>query len=168
MRPLRYRFSSPFPASLNYPYFYPLKSLLLILYFVCFGCYTLYTRTPDYFDGETSPATIHFRHDSASNQNIPKAVFSLVGTEYAVDARYVFRDFQEGERVEVIYEKEDPSKAAVYTVWGYWIRWQELLGSMAALFVLFQVAVAITNNPTPEAVIEQMEYKEEKKKRYIE
>jgi hypothetical protein len=80
----------------------------------------------------------------------------------------VFRNFQEGERVEVMYEKEDPSKAAVYAAWGYWFRWQELLGSIAALIVLFQVAVAITSNPTPEAVIEQMEYKEEKKKRYIE
>ena len=80
----------------------------------------------------------------------------------------MFRDFKEGERVEVIYEKEDPSKAAVYAAWGYWIRWQELLGSIVALLVLFRVAVAITSNPTPEAVIEQMEYKEEKKKRYIE
>jgi len=56
----------------------------------------------------------------------------------------------------------------VYAAWGYWIRWQELLGSIVALLVLFRVAVAITSNPTPEAVIEQMEYKEEKKKRYIE
>jgi hypothetical protein len=34
--------------------------------------------------------------------------------------------------------------------------------------VLFQVAKALTNNPTPEALLEQIEYKEEPKRKYIE
>ncbi len=106
-------------------------------------------------------------HDSTANRSIPKASFRADLKSYAVDARYVFRNWQEGERVVVIYEKEDPSKAAVYTLWGYWIRWQEIIGSMIALIVLFQVAVAITKNPTPEAVLDQMEMKEEKKRRYV-
>jgi hypothetical protein len=128
----------------------------------------LYTRKPDFFDGETSPATIHLLPDSVSSRTIPKAVFGYGQKNYAIDARYLFREYSEGERVTVIYEKDDPAKAAVYSFWGYWIRWDELLGSIAALAILFQVAVAITRNPTPEAVIEQMEFKEEKKKKYLE
>ncbi|MBV9987872.1 MAG: hypothetical protein JO301_09345 [Chitinophagaceae bacterium] len=105
--------------------------------------------------------------DSVSSRTIPKAVFSSGQKNYAIDARYLFREFREGERVTVIYETQDLSKAAVYSVWGYWIRWQELLGSIAALVILFQVAVAITRNPTPEAVIDQMESGKESTRKYM-
>jgi hypothetical protein len=127
----------------------------------------LYTRHPDFFDGETTPGMIHWMQDSSSGHTIPKAIFREGLKNYAVDARYVFRQWKEGDKVQVIFEKEDPAKGAVYQVWGYWIRWQELIGSVIALTLLFQVAVAITQNPTPEAVLDQMEVKEEKKRRYI-
>ena len=147
-------------------YFCPLKSLLIILYVVCFGCYVLYTRHPDFFDGERAPGMIHWMHDSTEKRTIPKAIFRYNLTTYAVDARYLGREWKEGDKVEVIYEKEDASKGAVYALWGYWIRWQELIGSVISLVLLFQVAVSITRNPTPEAVMDQIEVKEEKKRRY--
>jgi len=61
-----------------------------------------------------------------------------------------------------------PAKGAVYHWWGYWITWQELIGGVVLIILLFQLAKAITQNPTPEALLEQMEYKEERKKKYIE
>ena len=150
-------------------YFCNLRGLLVILYVVCFGCYVLYTRNPDYFDGETSPAAIHWMYDSLAHRTVPKALFRQNQKNYAIDARYVFREWKEGDKLEVIFDNQDPSKAAVYALWGYWIRWEELIGSVVILVVLFQVAVAITKDPTPGAVIEQLEGDQEttKKRRYL-
>ena len=128
-----------------------------ILYIVCLGCYILFTRQPDFFDGETSPATIHWLPDSTANKPIPKAVFIVAKKEYAVDARYVFRNLYEGKATEVIFTSDHPEKAAIYNIWGYWLQWGEILGSILVYIALFQVAVAVTKNPTPEAVLEQME-----------
>jgi hypothetical protein len=111
---------------------------------------------------------IHWMYDSSSGHNIPMAIFRASQKNHAVDARYIFREWKEGDKVEVIFEKDDPSKGAVYRLWGYWLKWEEILGSLVVLIVLFQVAVAITKNPTPEAVMDQLEVKEEKKRRYME
>jgi len=141
----------------------------IILYFVCFGCYLLFTRQPDYFDGEKTPAVIHWLNDSASGRSIPKAVFNTGLKNYAIDARYIFREWEEGDKVNVIYETTGPGKAAIYLIWGYWLKWEELIASAGLLFLLFQLSVAITQNPTPEALIAQLEVKtEEKKRRYKE
>lgn len=137
-----------------------------ILYLVCFACYLIATRQPDYFDGEKAPATIQWLADSASGYSIPKAVFHDGRKEYAVDARYVFRNWQNGEKTEVIYETDHPEKAVVYAFWGYWLSWGELLGTIVIYFALFQVAVSVTSNPTAEALVEQLDYKPEKKRRY--
>jgi hypothetical protein len=136
------------------------------LFFVCFGCYILFTREPDFFDGETAPATIHWLHDSATNQTIPKAVFKVSANTFSVDARYVFRTLTENKRVEVIYNTAHPNKAAIYSWWGYWIKWGEWIIAILLLIALFQIAVSVTSNPTAEALIEQMEYKEVKKTKY--
>ena len=87
---------------------------------------------------------------------------------YAIDARYVFREWKEGDKTEIIYETGSPATAAVYAFWGYWITWGELIGSVVLILALFQVAVALTNNPTPEAVMDQLEIKEERTRRYLE
>lgn len=146
--------------------FVPLYKSVIILYLACFGCYLFFTRQPDYLDGEMAPAVIHWSYDSASHRNIPKAVYSTGVKNYAVDARYVFRQWREGDPTTVIYETNNPARGAVYAFWGYWISWGELLGSVLLILALFQVAVAVTSNPTAEALIEQLEYKEEKKTRY--
>lgn len=138
---------------------------IAFLYFVCFTLYIIYSRVPDYFDGERAPATIHWLTDSVSNNKIPKAVFIHDTTKYAVDARYVLRNLPENKKVTVIYIKSKPNKAVIYSWWGYWITWGEVLASVILLVALFQVAVAITKNPTPESVIEQLEYYNAAKKR---
>lgn len=96
------------------------------------------------------------------------AVYNTGLKNYAIDARYVFREWKEGEQTEVIYETGTPGKGAVYSFWGYWITWGELIGSSILIIALFQVAVSITKNPTPEAVMDQLEVVEEKKRKYIE
>ena len=78
----------------------------------------------------------------------------------------MFRNYKPGERVEVIYELSNPKKAALYAFWGYWLTLGELIASIIVWFVLFQIAVGITKNPTPEALLEQLEYIPEKKTKY--
>jgi hypothetical protein len=138
---------------------------IAVLFLVVLATYILFSRQPDYFDGEIAGATIHWMKDSTQN-NIPQAVFNIGKKQYAVDARYVLRNLPEGKQVQVIYETPNPEKAAVYNFWGYWITWSELIGSIALLIVTMEAAKAITKNPTAEALMEQMEYKPEKKRRY--
>lgn len=139
-----------------------------ILYIVCFACYLFFTRQPDYLDGEKAPAVIHWMQDSASGRNIPKAVFNDGHKMYAVDARYFLQNLEEGDRVQVIYETDQPERAVVCRFWGYWLTWGELIATVVIYIGLFQIAVSVTRNPTAEALMEQLDYVPEKKKRYEE
>ncbi|MFP5040052.1 hypothetical protein [Parasediminibacterium sp. JCM 36343] len=121
-----------------------------ILYLVLFGLYVLFTRQPDYFDGELSPATIHFMKESTTQLQQPYAFFSVGIKKYTVSASYPLRPIKEGEEARVIYEPSDPTKAILYSAWGYWLLWDELLVSIGAYIVLFMVAVNITKNPEKE------------------
>ena len=145
---------------------FTLYKSITILYLICFTCFIFFTRQPDYLDGEITTATIQWVKDSPNKQSIPKAFFSIGKSYYAVDARYVLRKLYEGQKVEVIYEASQPQKAAVYSWWGYWMTVGELLGSLVLFIVLFQVAVAVTKNPTAESLLEQLDYNPEKKRRY--
>ena len=130
--------------------------IVAVLYFVGFGLYVLFSRQPDYFDGVLSAATIHFTKDSLNN-TIPVAAFTVGKYKYEVPAHYLGRQWQEGQRTRVIYEEAYPQKAKVYKWWGYWITWGEALGSVLMLFALFQIAVQVTSNPTPEAIAEEQQ-----------
>ena len=132
-----------------------LKSLIPF-YIVCLGLYIFFSRRPDYQDGEFVTGTIHYIKDSTGTP-VPKAIFSINRSTDTVDAAYVFRKLKEGEEVKVIYETSDPSKAAVYSWWGYWLQWDELLASIFIPLVLFYAAKAITAGPTPEALVEELE-----------
>jgi hypothetical protein len=139
--------------------------LIIILYIVCFPVYILFSRRPDYFDGEKTTATIHFIDDSA-HQITPHAVYSINKINYSINAAYLFRSYKEGEQVTVIYETSQPAKGTVYKIWGYWIKWGEVLFSVVFLIIMFRVAVAITSNPTPQALMEQLEDKPVRKRKY--
>jgi hypothetical protein len=140
--------------------------LAIILYLTCFSVYILFSRQPDYFDGELTNATIHFINDSQTNEPEPYAFYTINKKEYSVNASYVFRSFTEGERIDLIYEAAQPNKGAVYSWWGYWFTPGELLFSIGLLIVMVYIAVSITNNPTPEALMEQLNYKPVKKRKY--
>lgn len=137
-----------------------------ILYLVVFVTYIFFTRQPDYLDGEITSASIHLVKDSTGKHSTPKAFFSIGKNYYTVDAKYYLRDLSEGKQVEVIYETAHPEKAVVYSWWGYWITIEELIGSVILFIVLFQVAVAVTKNPSAESLQEQLNYNPEKKRKY--
>jgi hypothetical protein len=118
--------------------------------------YLLFSRQPDFFDGERVPAVIHFAKDSTGKEK-PFAVFSIGKEEKKADASYLFRNYKEGDKVEVIYEASQPKYATVYSWWGYGITWGELVGSIVLLIVAFQAAVQITKHPDPQAIIDQEE-----------
>ncbi len=130
------------------------------------GCYILFTRQPDFFDGEKAPATIQNVYDSVSMKIIPAAVYQAGGTWYHTDARYLFRQTNVGQKVTVIYETATPETAAVYTFWGYWIGWGELLFTVVGYVVLLQIAYAVTTNPNANSLQDQLSYAPEKKRKY--
>jgi len=130
---------------------------IITFYIICFALYIFFTRQPDYLDGEFTTGTVHSAEDSASKHPIEKASFSVDTTYYLINAAYPLRDITEGEKVNIIYEAANPQQAAVYRWWGYWIQWDELLVSILIPVIFLFVAKAITGNPTPESLIEQME-----------
>lgn len=104
--------------------------------------------------------------DSASGKSIPMAFYSIGIHQYRIDVHYPLIAYQPGQKVTVIFESAHPSKAKVYRFWGYWILWEELIGSIVALFALFQIAVSITSNPSAGSLKEQLAYQPEKKTKY--
>lgn len=140
---------------------------MFLPYLFCFCCYILFSRQPDFFDGEKGPATIVMHNDGTTGKIIPMAVYSDGHRQHSTDARYLFRKWVQGEKLEVIYESGTPERSAVYAIWGYWITWKEILYSIIGWYVLFLVAVAITRHPAPEAIIDQLNHSEEKKRKYL-
>lgn len=137
---------------------------LSLIFIVVFGLYIPFSRSPDYFDGLKVPAVIHYKLDSSSRDQRPFAIFTLNGqTTYSIPASYLFRSYQEGDRVEVIYENAQPDQGRVYSWWGYWITWKELLFCLAGYIVLFQAARSIVNEPAPEAIQELKDYEKKPK-----
>ncbi|MFY7965418.1 MAG: hypothetical protein ACOVO1_11005 [Chitinophagaceae bacterium] len=136
--------------------------LLFTLYFTCYFCYIFYTRVPDYFDGETVEAIIKI--DAVNN--LPKAVYTINKKVYEIDVKYPFRNLKAGESVTIIYQANQPEKAAVYSLWGYWFTWNELIMSVVLLFGLYKLATSIVQNPTAEALIDQMEKEDEPIRKY--
>lgn len=130
--------------------FATLRLTVIILYIVCFGCYVLFTRQPDYFDSEQTIGNIQLQEGKLV------AVFSDGKNTHHAEVPYEFLH-QQGERVEVIYETSNPSQAKQYGLIGYWITFGELFGSLFIIIVLYFVAVSITSNPTPEALLEEIE-----------
>lgn len=119
---------------------------ILLLYVVCFGSYVLFTREPDYFESEkiTVPVKI-------SNSNYT-ADYNIENKIYSLDANYLFRTYNSGDKIIVIYNPDKPKQASVYTAWGYWFRWQELIVSTILIFGLFYLATSITFNPNADAL----------------
>jgi hypothetical protein len=136
--------------------------LLLSLYFTCYFCYIFYTRVPDYFDGETVMATIKI--DGKTNKAL--ANYIVASKQYEINADYPLRKFKDEEKVELIYNPSKPEMAAIYSLWGYWFTWGELIMSVVLLLGLYKLATSITQNPTEQAINDQMETTDEPKKKY--
>jgi hypothetical protein len=141
-----------------------LYKTIISFYIVCVALYVFFTRRPDYQDGEFTTGIIHYIQDS-TKKPVAKAIFSVNRTQDTIDATYPFRVLKEGQNVTIIYETAEPSKAAVYAWWGYWLQSDELLASVLIPIILFYVAKTITAGPAPEALVEELEMQKPVKRR---
>jgi len=137
---------------------------LIPFYIICFVLYIFFSRRPDYQDGEFTTGIIHFIKDS-TQKPVAKAVFSIDKKQDTINAAYPLRSLKEGETVNIIYESSEPAKAAVYSWWGYWLKWDELLASILIPVILLYAAKEITAGPTPEALVEELEMRKSGKRR---
>ena len=130
---------------------------VIILFLVVYGLYVPFSRQPDYFDGEMSRAIIHHVYDSVQHKKVAVAFYDIDKHNYQIRADYPFQTFREGEKVKIIYDDTAPENASLYFVWGYWIRWKELLSIVVLFGSLYYLAVSITSHPTPESLLEELE-----------
>jgi hypothetical protein len=132
----------------------------IILFLSLFFVYLPFSRTPDYFDSEITPALIEQRGDKLV------ASFTEEGKRYLL--RLPLEEFKSkiGERVEIRYELNQPEHAKINQAWGYWWVPQELAFALGIFIVLMGVAYATTNRPDPVSLQEQLDFKKEDTGKY--
>lgn len=137
---------------------------IIPFYIICLALYILFSRQPDYQDGEFTSGIISYTTDSGG-KTFPVANFSVSKTQFTINASYPLRRLEEAQSSTIIYETNNPAHAAVYSWWGYWLQWDELLASILIPFVFLYVAKAITARPAPEALLEELEMQNKPKRR---
>lgn len=143
-----------------------MTKIVVPLYLICLFSYILFSRQPDYFDGEFAQATMVHWKDSTTGKTVLMAEYSDGYQLHHIQVDPIFGDRQLGEKLTVIYEPKNPELAQEYAFIGYWMGLNELFWSLLLLAVSWGAAVSVTKNPTPEALLEQLEYKEPDKPRY--
>jgi hypothetical protein len=123
--------------------------------------YLPFSRTPDYFDSDITPALIEAKSDSVF------AVFKESGKIYRVQLDQQIYQTSVGSRIEIRYELSAPEHAKVNQIIGYWLEPKELLGAICILLVLLIAAYATTHRPDPNALKEQIEFKKEDTGKYV-
>ncbi len=134
---------------------------VLILFIACFIVYLPFSRTPDYFDSDVTPALIEVKSDSVF------AVFKESGKTYSVQLDQKRFQSSIGSRIEIRYELSAPEHAKVNQIIGYWIEPKELIGAILILLVLLIAAYATTHQPDAASLKEQIEFKKEDTGKYV-
>ena len=134
---------------------------VLILFIACFITYLPFSRTPDYFDSDITPALIEAKSDQVF------AVFQESGKQYRVVLDPSIYQSKIGSRIEIRYELSAPQHAKLNQVIGYWLEPKELLGAICILIVLLIAAYATTHRPDAASLKEQIEFKKEDTGKYI-
>ena len=124
-------------------------------------CYLPFSRTPDYFDSDITPALIEAKGDSVF------AVFIESGKRYQVVLDSSIYQSKIGSRIEIRYELSAPQHAKLNQVIGYWVEPKELLGAVFILIVLLIAAYATTHRPDAASLKEQIEFKKEDTGKYV-
>ena len=140
-----------------------LYKFITILYISCFALYILFSREPDFFDGDFAKATITQTHENGQTKKY--ALFYEGSQKFNATISYPSL-FTKGEQVEIIYEKSNMANATVYSFWGYWITIEELFGSIILWVLLFMVAVTINKNPLTEGLQLEENQSEFQKRKY--
>ena len=99
--------------------------------------YLPFSRTPDYFDSEVTPALIEAKSDSVF------AVFKESGKTYRVQLDQKRFQSNIGSRIEIRYELSAPEHAKVNQIIGYWLEPKELLGALSILIFLSNLSSSI-------------------------
>lgn len=134
---------------------------VLILFIACFICYLPFSRTPDYFDSDITPALIESKGDSVF------AVFKESGKSYQIRLDSSIYQSKIGSRIEIRYELSAPQHAKLNQAFGYWLDPKEVLGAFFILIVLLIAAYATTYRPDAASLKEQIEFKKEDNGKYI-
>jgi hypothetical protein len=132
-----------------------------ILFLSLFFVYLPFSRTPDYFDSEITPALIEERGDRIV------ASFTEDGKVYLLKLPTKEFKSQIGQRVAIRYELNQPEHAKINQAWGYWWVPSELAFALGLFSVLMGVAYATTNRPDPASLKEQLNFKKENNGKYI-
>lgn len=132
----------------------------IILFLTCFLIYLPFSRQPDFFDSETAPAIIKMKGDSLV------AEYSEYGIPHFMLLDKKQYDSKIGSRVEVIYELSAPERVKINKVMGYWVVPNEIGWAFGIFAVLLGVAYATTHRPHPDALKEQLNFKQENKTKY--
>ena len=137
---------------------------LTIIYVVCFFWYLLFSRVPDFFDGELTPGTVSQATFSVKDKHPQVVVNYRVGSEtyqYITDTWFL-TSYKPGQRVMVIYDPTNPSVSGIYAFIGYWIHWSELLCTVIFFIILFIVASSITgknrDEPSDNEMVNKRKY----------
>ena len=121
---------------------------LIFLYLAIFSFYVLFTRIPDYFEGEYIKGVVSQASFSSSN-NAPLLVVDYnVGSEklqYKTN-EWFLKKYKAGDAVTIIYNPAEPSVASIYAIIGYWVKWPELILTAVFFIILFIAAKTITGN----------------------
>ena len=134
---------------------------VLILFIACFICYLPFSRTPDYFDSDITPALIESKGDSVF------AFFNESGKSYQITLDPSIYQSKIGSRIEIRYELSAPQHAKINQAIGYWLDPKEVLGAFFILIVLLIAAYATTYRPDAASLKEQIEFKKEDNGKYI-
>ena len=137
-----------------------IKSVLL-LFIACFICYLPFSRTPDYFDSDITPALIESKNGGIF------AVFQEAGKQYQVALDPSIYQSKIGSRIEIRYELSTPQHAKLNQIIGYWLEPKEVLGAFLILIVLLIAAYATTHRPDAASLKEQIDFKKEDTGKYI-
>ena len=131
-----------------------------ILFLSLFFVYLPFSRTPDYFDSEITPALIEQREDKIV------ASFTEDKKTYLLSLSKEVYQSKIGERVEIRYELNQPEHAKINKAWGYWWVPSELAFAAGIFIALMGVAYATTHRPDAESLKEQLGYKKENNTKY--
>jgi hypothetical protein len=123
--------------------------------------YLPFSRTPDYFDSDITPALIEAKNDSVF------AVFQESGKQFYVALDPSTYQSKIGSRIEIRYELSAPQHAKLNQVIGYWLEPKEILGAFFILIVLLIAAYATTYRPDAASLKEQIEFKKEDTGKYV-
>ena len=134
---------------------------VLILFIFCFLSYLPFSRTPDFFDSDITPALIEAKGDSVF------AVFKESGKQYQVVLDPTIYQSKIGTRIDVRYELSAPQHAKLNQVIGYWLEPKEILGAVCILIILLIAAYATTHRPDAASLKEQIEFKKEDTGKYV-